>query len=257
MGSKTGISWASSTWNPVTGCSPISRGCLNCYAKTQAARMLAIGQRNYVDGFQVRCHPHMLSKPLDWKKPRNIFVVSMGDLFHEDVPMGFIERVYDSMMEARWHYYMVLTKRASRMKQFLQDHPMYAKFDRVHHGVSVCVQDDVENINKLLVVPGLRRFVSFEPLLEIPKVSEYQMKRIDWAIFGGESGNGARPLPRPVGDVLEFMGQFSENGCKVFFKQFGSVIAKEMGLKSRKGDNPDEWPEEYRVQEYPSTGIEI
>lgn len=271
MGSKTGISWATSTWNPVLGCTPVSRGCVNCYAKRHITRFPYMtgwdfdpeyqgqhgGEDGTPNGWTGRAHMmrNKLKVPVRWKKPKNIFVVSMGDLFHKDVEESFLIEVYETIVEAWWHHYFVLTKRERRMREFLEEHSKYKELLNVHHGVSVCVEDEMSKVDVLLSIEGIRRFISFEPLLELPRRIGAEFYGIEFSIIGGESGPGARRFP--VEGSKAFMDELSRYGCKVFFKQFGAVVAKEMGLKSKKGDKIDEWPEEFRVQEYPETGIQV
>jgi len=202
----------------------------------------------------------MLSKPISWKKPRNIFVVSMGDLFHKAVPFGFIRKVYMVMVKANWHHYFILTKRIDRMVEFLEENPEFREYSHMHHGISVCSSEESENIGKLAAIPDIRRFVSFEPLIDLPDgISREWMNEIEWVVIGGESGPGARGLPL-FQDVRCFMDLCRDCGCKVFFKQFGTVDAHYLGLKSRKGDDPSEWTceftKDFRIQEYPDTGID-
>jgi protein gp37 len=267
MGSKTGISWANSTWNPVVGCTPISIGCENCYARRMVKRFPSMtgirrfddecGDREYQGiGWDNRAHSirTKLDQPFRWKKPRNIFVVSMGDLFHKDVEDEFIRDVYQTMLKAYWHHYFVLTKRECRMKNFLDAHSNYKERQNIHHGVSVCTREEIARVGVLCGIEGIRRFVSFEPLLEIPRVSS-EFNEIELAIIGGESGINARRFP--LEGSRTFINDLLHHKCCVFFKQLGSALAKEMGLRSRNGGKIDEWPEEFRIQEYPQTGIQV
>jgi len=267
MGSKTRIPWANSTWNPVVGCTPISVGCKNCYAKRIVTRFPSMAGSKMVYswcgdveyrgiGWDNRAHimPKRLDQPLRWKKPRNIFVVSMGDLFHPDVEDRFLFEVYEMMIKASWHHYFVLTKRERRMGAFLKVHKKYKGASNIHHGVSVCTREEMARVQVLCGIDGIRRFVSFEPLLQIPIVG-VEFQKIELSIIGGESGPGARRFPLEGSRML--INDLKYFGCSVFFKQFGSHLSKEMGLSSKNGGDIDEWPEEFRIREYPQTGIQV
>ena len=222
MAAKTSIEWTESTWNPVTGCSKISEGCARCYAERLAHRLKAMGQKNYINGFNVTLHPHVLSIPLAWKKPQMIFVNSMSDLFHEKVPLSFIVQVFDVMQKANQHLFQVLTKRSERLLKLCNelDWP-----ENVWMGVTVENKDYTHRIDHLRLVPAAVRFLSLEPLLgPIPNLN---LNGIDWAIVGGESGPGARPIqPEWVTDIRD---QCIESDVPFFFKQWGGVNKKKNG----------------------------
>jgi protein gp37 len=189
MAQGSGIEWTESTWNPVTGCTKISPGCKHCYAERLAIRLQAMGQPNYERGFKLSLQEHMLELPLTWKKPQTIFVNSMSDLFHKEVPDDFIRRVFDIMSRASWHTFQVLTKRAERMKTLGCDLEWP---DNVWAGVSVESREYLQRIDHLRSVAARVRFISFEPLLK--SLGEIDLTAIDWVIVGGESGTGARPI---------------------------------------------------------------
>lgn len=182
MALGSGIEWTESTWNPVTGCTKISPGCKHCYAERMAERLQAMGQPNYQDGFRLTLQPRMLDLPLHWRKPQTIFVNSMSDLFHEDVPLDYIQRVFDVMRRADWHRFQVLTKRADRLAELSTqlDWPR-----NVWMGVSVESSDYVDRIDDLRRTGAAVKFLSLEPLLgPLPKL---QLQDIDWVIVGGEA----------------------------------------------------------------------
>lgn len=246
MGDKTRIAWTDSTWNPVTGCSRISSGCKNCYAAKMHKRLSSMGSAKYDHEFgDVRCHEDekLLSQPARWTKPRGIFVNSMSDLFHDDVPFEFIDKVYKSMMAGPQHTYQILTKRPLRMKEYLDSAP----FDvppYIHHGVTVEDEQNIWRINVLQKIACPVKFVSFEPL--IGWVRSVGLTDIDQIIIGGESGPGARPMDEEW--VRSLIFEASRYGSKVFVKQFGSAWARQKGLKG-KGDCVRHWPEWAKRQE--------
>lgn len=222
MATGSSIEWTESTWNPVTGCTKISAGCKNCYAERMAKRLQAMGQPNYRAGFKVTCHPDVLGMPLKWKKSQMIFVNSMSDLFHKDISVEFIEEIFFTMNEARWHTFQILTKRPGRLVQ-LADRLNWTS--NVWMGVTVENADHVDRIDSLRQVPAAVRFLSLEPLLgPLPKLN---LKKIDWVIVGGESGPGARPMdPTWVTDLRD---QCLKAQVPFFFKQWGGVQKKKAG----------------------------
>jgi len=191
------IEWTESTWNPVTGCTKISAGCANCYAERMAKRLLAMGQVNYANGFELTMHPHALEHPLKWKKPRVIFVNSMSDLFHEDVTFDFIQQIFDVMRQASWHTFQILTKRGERLAELA---PLLNWPDNVWMGVTVENANCAFRIDHLRNVPAAVRFLSMEPLLSA--VEDMNLDNIDWVIVGGESGPGSRPDPQRLRHLL-------------------------------------------------------
>lgn len=200
------------TWNPITGCTKLGPGCAHCYAERMARRLKAMGQPNYRNGFQLTVHPHMLNRPLHWKKPRMIFVNSMSDLFHQDVPLEFIQQVFKVMHEASWHTFQVLTKRANRLAALDAelDWP-----DNVWMGVSVENHDYTDRIDCLCRTHAAVKFLSLEPLLG--PLSGLNLQAIDWVIVGGETGPGARPMD--VQWARDLRDQCAEFGTPFFMKK--------------------------------------
>ncbi len=236
MATKSSIEWTESTWNPVTGCNKISPGCKNCYAERLAKRLKAMGQKNYKNGFRLTLQPQMLELPLNWKKPQTIFVNSMSDLFHKSVPLEYIQQVFDVMKRAHWHRFQVLTKRSERLAElssYLEWSP------NIWMGVSVESQKYVYRIDDLRQTNAKIKFLSLEPL--IGSLKNLELNGIDWAIVGGESGYGARPIEEDW--VIEIRNQCQKAGVAFFFKQWGGVNKKKTGrlLEDRTWD---EMPEE-------------
>lgn len=216
------IEWTESTWNPVTGCTKISPGCKNCYAERMAFRLQAMGQPNYVNGFDLTLHEHMLERPLHWKKPQLIFVNSMSDLFHKDVPETYIQRVFDVMRRAHWHQFQVLTKRSERLLALdsMIDWPK-----NVWMGVSVETEKYIFRIDHLRRTRASIKFLSLEPLLgPLPQLN---LSGVDWVIVGGESGPKARPIRQEW--VLDIRDQCLQSNVPFFFKQWGGVNKKRNG----------------------------
>lgn len=222
MGSKSQIEWTEATWNPVTGCTKISPGCKHCYAERMALRLKAMGQRNYANGFDLTLHPEVLSIPLRWKKPQTIFVNSMSDLFHKDVPTDFIRQAFDIMLRANWHRFQVLTKRSDRLLELNSELPWAA---HIWMGVSVESADYSFRIEHLRRTNAKLKFLSLEPLLG--PLHNLDLEGIHWAIVGGESGPGSRPMPLEW--VIDIREQCLRAGVPFFFKQWGGVNKKRAG----------------------------
>ena len=222
MAQQSSIEWTDATWNPVTGCSKISPGCKNCYAERMAKRLQAMGQPRYRNGFAVTLQPDVLEAPLRWRTSRLIFVNSMSDLFHEDVPTDYIGAVFQTMEKASWHVFQVLTKRADRLEQLAPKLPWPSN---VWMGVSVENADYTGRVRHLQRVPAAVRFLSVEPLLgPIPRVP---LSGIHWVIAGGESGPHARPVePAWIRGVRD---QCLARKVPFFFKQWGGVRKKRTG----------------------------
>jgi protein gp37 len=234
MAVKSSIEWTESTWNPLTGCTKISPGCKHCYAERMAKRLKAMGQPNYANGFRLALHEESLELPLRWKKPQMIFVNSMSDLFHKDVPLAFIQRVVDVMRRAHWHHFQVLTKRSARL---LELDPAFDWPENVWMGVSVENADYVERIDHLRSSHAGIKFLSLEPLLgPLPALD---LDNIDWVIVGGESGPGARPMEREW--VVDIRRQCQRARVPFFFKQWGGLHKKRTG-RLLDGRTWDEWP---------------
>lgn len=234
MANNSTIEWTEATWNPVTGCTKISPGCKHCYAERMAHRLQAMGNSNYENAFDLTLQPQMLELPLSWKKPKTIFVNSMSDLFHQDVPVGYIKKVFRVMNEAHWHRFQVLTKRAGRLRA-LNDRLEWT--ENIWMGVSVESRDYYQRIRDLAGTDAQIRFLSLEPLLgALPRMP---LKGIDWVIVGGESGPGARPMDEEW--VLDIKRQCHAKGVAFFFKQWGGVNKKRTG-RTLEGRTWDEMP---------------
>lgn len=234
MGSKSTIEWTESTWNPVTGCTKISHGCKNCYAERMAKRLFAMGQKNYRNGFKLTLQPHMLELPLRWKKPQTIFVNSMSDLFHKNVPLDYIQSVFDVMRRAHWHRFQVLTKRAERLEELA---PQLEWTTNIWMGVSVESQKYVSRIDNLRNTGAKTKFLSLEPLLG--PLKNLNLEGIDWAIVGGESGFGSRPML--IDWVTRIREECIDSNVAFFFKQWGGVQKKRTG-RLLEGRTWDEMP---------------
>jgi protein gp37 len=231
---RSGIEWTESTWNPVTGCTKISPGCKHCYAERMAERLQAMGQRNYRNGFELTLQPRMLELPLQWKKPQRIFVNSMSDLFHEDVPLPYIREVFGVMRRASWHRFQVLTKRAERLEHLSAQLDWS---DNVWMGVSVESDAYRSRIDHLRKTNARVKFLSLEPLLG--PLRALNLNGIDWVIVGGESGPGARPLEPHW--VVELRDQCRKAATPFFFKQWGGTNKKRTG-RLLEGRTWDELP---------------
>ena len=222
------------TWNPVTGCTKISPGCKHCYAETMAKRLVAMGSPRYRNGFRITLQEDLLDLPRRWRTPRKVFVNSMSDLFHVDVPFEFIARVFRTMNECPQHQFQILTKRAERLAQLA---PKLSWTPNIWMGVSIESDRYVSRANLLKTVPAAVRFLSVEPLLgEIPNLP---LDGIHWVIVGGESGYGARPMnPNWVKTIFR---QCRRRGVAFFFKQWGGVRKHETG-RMLFGRHYDEMP---------------
>lgn len=233
MSDNSKIEWTDATWNPVTGCTKISPGCKNCYAERFAERWRGIPGHAYEQGFDLKLWPERLKQPQAWKRPRIIFVNSMSDLFHADVPLAFIQKVFATMGEATQHTFQILTKRAERLEELA---PLINWPANVWMGVSVENQDYAWRVDHLRTIPAAIRFLSVEPLLG---PVELDLTNIDWVIVGGESGPGARPM-----DIQWVRGVHMQ--CKAqkvpfFFKQWGGFQKKKAG-RTLDGRTWDELP---------------
>jgi protein gp37 len=222
MAQASTIEWTEATWNPVTGCTKISPGCKFCYAERMAQRLQAMGQTRYRNAFHLTLQPDAIETPLRWKKPRVIFVNSMSDLFHKDVPFEYIKRCFDVMQQASQHTFQVLTKRPERVAELGQD-LHWPK--NVWMGTSVENTDYLWRIDSLRAVPAKVRFLSVEPLLgPIPRLP---LRDIHWVIVGGESGPGARPMKPDW--VRGLRDQCVAAEVPFFFKQWGGTNKKRTG----------------------------
>ncbi|RJP32662.1 MAG: phage Gp37/Gp68 family protein [Phycisphaerales bacterium] len=240
MSATSKIEWTDATWNPVRGCTKVSPGCAHCYAETFAERFRGVRGHPYEQGFDLRLVPEKLGEPLRWTKPRMIFVNSMSDLFHEDVPDEYILACVSVMEAADWHTYQVLTKRSHRLRDLLRGTlGRAAQLRHVWWGVSVeNRRHGIPRIEHLRSAPAAVRFLSIEPLLE--DVGRLDLREIDWVIVGGESGAEARPMkPEWVASVRD---QCRRAGVRFFFKQWGGVRKCDTG-RELDGRTHDEMPE--------------
>ena len=220
--SQSSIEWTEMTWNPTTGCNKVSAGCKYCYAEIMTRRLMAMGIDKYKDGFKVRTHEDSLNTPFEWKKPKIVFVNSMSDLFHPEVPLNFIKKVFHVMNETPQHTYQVLTKRADRLFEL---HQQFNWTKNIWMGVSV--EDDrvTSRIDYLRRTNAKTKFLSCEPLIgPLPKMN---LKKIDWLIAGGESGRTPRPMHADW--VLDIQEQCAKNKVAFFFKQWGGTNKKKAG----------------------------
>lgn len=264
MGERTAITWTNATWSPVSGCTPVSKGCARCYA----SRMVKRFPKVYPRGFKVQLRPEWLEKPLHWRKPRRVFVVSMGDLFHEDVPDRYIDKVFAVMAIASQHCYQVLTKRPERMRSYMRavyngkrlvcseaaklqngvfgglsaERAIRLGFPGVWIGASVENQAAVEERLPLLTdTSAAVRWLSCEPLLS-PLQLKYWLHQISWVVCGGESGPGARPMD--LDWARDIRDQCAEAGVPYFFKQVGGTrkVNGHIGGNLLDGRVHEEWP---------------
>jgi protein gp37 len=232
---QSSIEWTEATWNPVTGCTKVSPGCKHCYAEVMARRLKGMGQPNYRNGFELTLQEHMLDRPLLWKSPRTIFVNSMSDLFHKDVPLEFVRRVFEAMRQAHWHTFQVLTKRSERLEA-VSDQLVWPA--NVWMGVSVESARYLHRIDHLRRTPASVKFLSLEPLLG--PLGALDLSGIDWVIVGGESGPEARPMQEAW--VHDIQRRCVARGVPFFFKQWGGRNKKQAG-RSLLGRVWDEMPE--------------
>lgn len=218
------IDWTHVTWNPVTGCSKVSAGCEHCYAERMARRLQAMGVAKYRNGFNVTLHPEVLEEPLKWTKPQVVFVNSMSDLFHEEIPFDYLKSIFDVMRRAEQHVFQVLTKRARLLAAIA---PRLDWPANVWMGITVESQYYTWRIKKLRQTPAAVKFLSMEPLLG--PVPNLDLEGIDWVIVGGESGPGARPMQKSW--VVDIKRQCHQQRAAFFFKQWGGVNKKRTGRR--------------------------
>lgn len=245
MAVGSAIEWTEATWNPVTGCTKISPGCKHCYAERMAKRLQAMGQPNYRDAFRLTLQPQMLELPLRWRRPRTIFVNSMSDLFHREIPFEYVERVFDIMGRASWHTFQVLTKRSDRLADLSHLLPWRPN---IWMGVSVENEDYLFRIQELRRTAAHVKFLSLEPLLgPLPRLD---LRGIDWVIVGGESGPKARPMDPDW--VLDLRDQCHRAGIAFFFKQWGGRRRARAG-RLLDGRTWDETPARPSAESLPSS----
>jgi protein gp37 len=226
MADGSAIEWTDATWNPVTGCTRITAGCDNCYALRFSERFRGVPGHPFERGFDLTLRPERIKQPLSWRRPRMIFVNSMSDLFHKEVPRPFIDRVFVTMERADWHTFQVLTKRSSLMRDYLRArYADRAPPSNIWFGVSVEQEQAKSRIDHLRAAPAAVRFLSIEPL--IGAVGAVDLTGIHWVIVGGESGPGSRPMAEDW--VREVLAQCEAQNVAFFFKQWGGIRPKTGG----------------------------
>lgn len=235
MPSKSNIEWTEMTWNPVTGCTKMSQGCKNCYAERMAKRLKAMGSDRYRHGFEVTLHPDLLDLPRRWRQARTVFVNSMSDLFHEEIPDAYIRRTFETMAACPQHTFQVLTKRAERLAALA---PRLVWPTNVWMGVSVEDARVLNRVDHLRATPARIRFLSLEPL--IGPLEDIPLQGISWVIVGGESGPRARPMKQEW--VQSILRQCRAAGTAFFFKQWGGV-RKDLTGRKLNGRVYNEMPE--------------
>tara|TARA_R110002049_G_scaffold300359_1_gene491143 strand:- start:723 stop:1436 length:714 start_codon:yes stop_codon:yes gene_type:complete len=231
---QSSIEWTEMTWNPTTGCNKVSQGCKHCYAEIMSRRLKAMGVEKYKNGFEITTHEEALDIPYTWKKPRIVFVNSMSDLFHEKVPLEFIQKTFKVMNDCSQHTFQVLTKRSERLKE-LSDKLTWT--DNIWMGTSIEDEKVLFRKDNLVECGANVKFLSLEPL--IGPLPNLELSGIDWAIVGGESGPGARDLKEEW--VIEIRDKCNKADVHFFFKQWGGVRKKENG-RILKGKTYDEMP---------------
>lgn len=249
MATRSHIEWTEMTWNPVTGCSKISAGCKYCYAERMAKRLKAMGVERYKNGFRVTLQPDLLDAPLHWREPRIVFVNSMSDLFHEKVPLEYIQQVFETIDKCPQHTFQILTKRSKRLKEISKELPWPSN---LWMGVSVEDQRVIQRIDDLRLVPARIRFLSCEPL--IGPLENLMLDGIDWVIVGGESGPKARPMKKEW--VTSIHRQCREADVPFFFKQWGGV-RKDLTGRELHGRTYDAMPVISIRQEHLKKGEDI
>jgi len=231
---QSSIEWTEMTWNPTTGCSKVSQGCKFCYAEIMSNRLQSMGIKKYKDNFKVRTHVSELKTPYKWKKPKIVFVNSMSDLFHEEVPLSFIQQVFEVMRDNPQHVFQVLTKRAERL---LELDKKLKWSNNIWMGVSVEDKTVKDRISMLRKTKAKVKFLSLEPLLG--PLKKLNLKKIDWVIVGGESGH--KPRPMNLDWVLDIQKQCKKSEVAFFFKQWGGKNKKKNG-RELNGKTYDEMP---------------
>lgn len=234
MANKSAIEWTGSTWNPITGCTKHSIGCENCYAEKMAIRLKNMGLKKYKDAFRLTLHPSCLQDPLKLKKPQTIFVCSMSDIFHKDVPTEFILRLFEVMNKASWHTFQVLTKRSERLYE-LKDIIKWTS--NIWMGTTVETKKQEYRIDHLRECEAYVKFLSIEPMLGY--MPDLNLTNIDWVIVGGESGQKARPIKEAW--VLDIKEQCKNTNVSFFFKQWGGKNKKKNG-RMLQGKTYDDMP---------------
>ncbi|MEY9772150.1 protein gp37 [Sinorhizobium fredii] len=226
MAGTTAIEWTDATWNPVTGCTKISAGCDNCYAERFSERFRGVPGHSFEVGFDLTLRPARLEQPLFWRQPKMIFVNSMSDLFHKGVPFAFVDKVFDTMERADWHTFQVLTKRSSRMRDYVNKRYKDG-IAPLHIWLGTSVEDGSRK-SRIRHMQGMNasiKFLSIEPL--IGPMGKMDLEGIDWVIVGGESGPKARPMHPDW--VREVRDHCNDTGVAFFFKQWGGIRPKSGG----------------------------
>ncbi len=236
----TKITWAETVWNPITGCTKFSSGCKNCYAEGIAIWKQQSGCKKYANGFNLTLHENLLSEPLRWKKPKRIFVNSMSDLFHKDIPSDFIRHVFAIMNATPHHNYQILTKRSQNLLNLSED---LTWTDNIGMGVTVENADYVNRIDHLRQTNANIKFICFEPLLG--RIQNINLKDIDWAIVGGESGQNARPMQKEW--AIDIKNQVVDDKIPFYFKQWGGKD-KGKGGRIMEGRTWDDYPHDYKAE---------
>jgi protein gp37 len=241
MADKSAIEWTDATWNPVTGCTKISQGCDNCYAARFSERFRGVPAHPFETGFDLTLRPQRLLQPFEWKKPRMVFVNSMSDLFHKDIPEDYIGRVFETMERADWHIYQILTKRSSLLRKFVNKrYPLRPAPAHMWFGVSVENRPATSRIAHLQETNASIRFLSVEPLLA--PVGRLNLKGISWVIVGGESGPHARPMDEKW--AIDIRNQCVRSKVAFFFKQWGGRNPKSGG-RLLEGQEWNQFPMEF------------
>lgn len=257
----TGIPYCDEVWNPVVGCSPKSEGCRHCWAARMAHRGMCPQHRGVtkmtengpVWNGKVNLVPSLLEQPRHWRKPRRIFVGSMTDLFYEKVPMMYLRQVFRMMEECPQHTFMIFTKRPERAAEFFEQTRHKFMWPLPNVWLITSAEDQKTYNDRVMVLvhkcPGFVKGVSLEPLLGPVDLRATGRMHLSWVIIGGEAGSGARLMEMIWAENL--IDQSQENDVATYFKQTGDVLARELGLVSRSGSDPEEWPEHLQIQEYP------
>lgn len=221
---STKIEWTENTWNPVTGCTKLSSGCKFCYAEIMARRLQSMGQEKYKNGFKLSIHPEVLNEPYNWKKPKMIFVNSMSDLFHKDIPVSFIKQVFNVIKENPHHVFQILTKRADILRYY--DSEGWLEWPHnLWMGVTIENGDVMHRIENLRHTGARVKFLSCEPLLS--PLPDMNLQGIDWVIVGGESGRTPRPMKEEW--VIDIRQQCQKANVAFYFKQWGGTNKKKAG----------------------------
>lgn len=239
MGTKSNIEWTELTWNPVTGCTKVSQGCKHCYAERMAKRLHAMGSARYENGFHPTLHHDLVDQPRKWRQPRTVFVNSMSDLFQDEVPIDFLQGVFETMVACPQHIFQILTKRSERLRDVASQLPWPPN---IWMGVSVESSKFVSRVHDLSVIPAGIRFLSCEPL--IGPLDALPLAKIDWVIVGGESGPKARPMRKEW--VHSIFRQCRSADVSFFFKQWGGV-RKDLTGRQLFGRTYDEMPAQRSV----------